>query len=119
MSDGPEGTGPSVDRIFSAVRHRVLALHPGDEEGRMLQSSGLKTAGKFYAFATADDVVVKVPAPRVKELIERGQGLPCSPRPGRPMKEWVRLPVDGEESCLSYVLEARTFVSTVAGSRKG
>jgi hypothetical protein len=42
-------------------------------------------------------------------------GLPCSPRPGRPMKEWVRIPA-GEESWLSYLLEARTFVPAVAGA---
>jgi hypothetical protein len=108
---------PSVDRIFSAVRSRVLIIHPGDEEGRMLRSSGLKAAGKFYAFATADDVVVKLPASRVRELIESGQGLPCAPRPGRPMKEWVRMSAHDEESCLSYVLEARTFIATLAGRR--
>jgi hypothetical protein len=30
------------------------------------------------------------------------------------MKEWVRIPAPDEESCLSYVLEARTFVSALA-----
>jgi hypothetical protein len=77
----------------------------------MLRSAGLKTAGKFYGFATAADLVVKLPASRVQELIEGGRGLPCSPRPGRPMKEWVRIPAPDEESCLAYLLEARTFVS--------
>lgn len=59
----------------------------------MLRSSGLKTAGRFYAFATATDLVVKLPSSRVSELIDSGRGLPCSPRPGRPMKEWVRIPL--------------------------
>lgn len=92
-------------------------MYPGDGEGRMLRSPGLKTAGKFYGFATAADVVVKLPASRVDELIDSGQGLPCSPRPGRPMKEWVRIPAPDEQSCLSFLLEARTFVSALP--RKG
>ena len=82
----------------------------------MLRSPGLKTAGKFYGFATADDLVVKLPSLRVDELIDTGLGLPCSPRPGRPMKEWVRIPAPDEESCLSYLLEARTFVAAGAGN---
>ncbi|MEJ7630065.1 MAG: hypothetical protein WKF54_10795 [Nocardioidaceae bacterium] len=83
----------------------------------MLRSPGLKTAGKFYAFATAADVVVKLPSSRVDELIDSGRGLVCSPRPGRPMKEWLRIPAPDEATCLSYLLEARTFVSAVAGNR--
>ena len=84
----------------------------------MLRSPGLKTAGKFYAFATAADLVIKLPSSRVDELIDSGRGLPCSPRPGRPMKEWVRIPTPDEESCLSYLLEARTFVSAVARNQR-
>jgi hypothetical protein len=93
-------------------------MYPDDEEGRMLRSPGLKTAGKFYAFATATALVLKLPSPRVDELIGSGRGLPCSPRPGRPMKEWVRIPAPDEESCLSYLLEARTFVSAGARNRR-
>lgn len=107
----------SVGEVFSAVGRRLVTMYPADEHGRMLQSPGLKTAGKFYAFATATDLVVKLPASRVDELIGSGRGLACSPRAGRPMREWVRITAPDEDSCLSYVLEAREFVSTVA--RKG
>jgi len=93
-------------------------MYPRDEQGRMLRSPGLKTAGKFYAFVTAADLMVKLPSSRVNELIDSGRGLPCATRPGRPMKEWVRIIAPDEESCLAYVLEARTFVSAVAGPRK-
>ncbi len=34
------------------------------------------------------------------------------------MREWVRIPAPDEESCLSYLLEARTFVSAVARNRR-
>lgn len=111
----PAGTDPAA--TFAAVRERVLALHPGDEEGRMLHSTGLRTAGKFYAFASGTDVIVKLPATRVAGLVASGAGSPCETRPGRPMKEWVQLPVVDADSCLASVLEARAFVLTVLGAR--
>ena len=101
--------------LFGSVRDRVLARHPGDEEGRMLRAPALKTAGKVYAFAAGTDVVVKLPASRVADLIDSGGGAPCSPRPGRPMKEWVRLVEPDEETCCSVVLEARSFVARSGG----
>ncbi|WP_326999878.1 hypothetical protein OHA72_32685 [Dactylosporangium sp. NBC_01737] len=90
--------------VFDAV----LRLHPGDEVGRMLRSPGLKTGGRCYAFTSGDDMIVKLPAARVAELVAAGVGLPCSPRPGRPMREWVRLPA---QDCLAHVLDARAFVA--------
>ena len=105
----------AASEVFSAAADRVRALHPGDEEGRILRSPGLRTAGRFYGFVTGADLMVKLPASRVDELLAGGRGLPCSPRPGRPMREWVRIPAPDEESCLSYLLEARTFVA--AGAR--
>jgi hypothetical protein len=100
---------PPVDQVFASAAQRVRARYPGDTEGRMLRSPGLRTAGTFYAFAAATDLVVKLPASRVAELVGGGHGLPCAPRPGRPMREWVRIPFPDEESCLSYLLEARAF----------
>jgi len=110
----PSGSSPTAEQVFSAVARRVLTLHPGDEDGRMLQSRGLKTSGKFYAFATPADVVVKLPASRVNELIESGTGRTCSPQPGRPMREWVGLAGLDADSCLDYLLEARAFVVAAA-----
>ena len=80
-----------IAELFESVSAQLLASHPGDDRGRMLRSPGLKTAGKFFAFATKDDLVVKLPAARVAELIVTGAGRPCSPVRGRPMREWVRL----------------------------
>ena len=99
------------DETFEAVTRRVLARHPGDEPGRMLQSPGLRTDGAFYAFAPPGALVVKLPQERVLALVGEGLGEPCSPRPGRPMREWVRIPGPDEETALSYVLEARAFVA--------
>ncbi|HYH25872.1 MAG TPA: hypothetical protein VD834_11025 [Blastococcus sp.] len=104
---------PSNDAFLAAAR-QMLDLHPADEEGRMLQAPGLRTHGRFYGFAYADALMVKLPAARVAELIAAGRGQPCSPRAGRPMREWVRIPGPGEDECFSYLVEARAFVSGAA-----
>jgi hypothetical protein len=101
----------SDDPTFQAVAERVLARHPEDEPGRMLQSPGLRTAGTFYAFAPTGALVVKLPEERVRALIGAGDGEPCSPRPGHPMREWVRIPGPDEDAALALVLEARAFVA--------
>jgi hypothetical protein len=106
-----------VEEIFAGVSRHLLDEYPGDEHGRMLQSTGLKTAGKFFAFTTKGELVVKLPAARVTELIGSGAGQPCDPGRGRPMREWVRLTPADEHACAAYVLEAREFVSAQAGAK--
>ena len=99
---------------FEAAVDRVLAEHPQDEQGRMLHAPGLRTGGKYYGFATTDGhLVVKLPADRVADLIASGQGVECSPRPGRPMREWVQLPAPDEQACVDRLLEARAFVASL------
>ena len=107
---------PAARPALAAVRRKMLADHPGDEAARMLRSPGLKTGGSFYGFGAGEDLIVKLPAGRVRELLESGRGLPCSPRPGRPMREWVRIPSPDEETCVAYLSEARAFLT---GSPEG
>jgi hypothetical protein len=106
----------SVEGQFARVSDQLLGHDGGVERRRMLHAVGLKTAGKFFAFTTKGELVVKLPAGRVDELIAQGAGRRCDPRKGRPMREWVRLtPVD-EEACAAYVLEARDFVAAQRGA---
>lgn len=89
---------------------RMLDLHPGDELGRMLHSPGLRLAGRYYAFTSRHDLVVKLPAARVAELIAAGTGRACDPRGGHPMRQWVRLTPPDEHACVAHLKEARNFV---------
>ncbi len=103
---------------FALIAERLLG-DDGVEQGRMLRATGLKTAGKFFAFATKGELVVKLPAPRVVELIASGAGRPCDPRKGRPMREWVRLTPAGKTTSAAYVIEARNFVrSSLPGQQE-
>lgn len=100
----------SVERDFAAVCEGLLA-EDGVELGRMLSATGLRAGGRFFAFTSRGDLVVKLPAERVRGLIDSGHGRPCEPRPGRPMREWVCLRPADQEACAAYVLEAQGFVA--------
>lgn len=97
--------------VFERASRMVLDGHPDDERGRMLHSPGLKTAGRFYAFAAGDGLTVKLAATRVSELIAAGVGRACEPRRGRPMRQWVRVTPADADACTAYLVEARTFVA--------
>ena len=96
--------------VFEAAARRLRADDDAVEHGRMFHNDGLKVDGRFLGFATKDDVVVKLPADRVGELIARGDGRPCQIGK-RTMREWVRLQPADEETCAAYLREARRFVS--------
>jgi hypothetical protein len=102
----------SVEQMFDAVAARLVAENPGLEQARMFGSVGLRTeSGKFAGFARGDELVVKLPAERVSELLESGEGSPFDPGHGRVMKEWVALQPADEAELERYLLEAREFVA--------
>ena len=79
----------------------------------MLSASGLRdpAAGKFFAFVTRGQLVVKLPAERVSQLIASGEGRVFDAGKGRPMKEWVGLVPGDDAACAEYMREARKFVA--------
>ncbi len=99
---------------FAAVSAKLLAQDPAIEQGRTLHAPGLKISGKFFAFASRDELYVKLPAARVQELLGSGAGRPCEIRKGSPMREWIRLsPIDDASG--AYLNEARDFVAREHG----
>jgi hypothetical protein len=80
------------------------------EKARMFASDGLKTGGKFFAMVSKGELVLKLPAERVDEIVAAGEGRRFDPGHGRLMKEWASLRPADEEACAAYVEEARAFV---------
>ena len=72
-------------------------LEPDIGEGTVMGFACLRLNDAFLACPEhqSGDLVVKLPAGRVQELIEAGQGQPFAPA-GRAFKEWVR--VGGRDS---------------------
>jgi TfoX/Sxy family transcriptional regulator of competence genes len=101
----------SVDEIFASVSRRLVAEAPGVEQGKIFNATGLRTGGRFFAFVSKGELVVKLPAERVAELVASGEGQPFDAGKGRPLREWVRLSPRDEAACAAVALEAFRFVA--------
>jgi hypothetical protein len=103
-------TKGGVAALFDDVARRLISEDPALEYGRMFNSDGLKTNGKFFAFPGSNgDLIVKLPAERVAELVAGGEGRPLT-MGKRTMREWVRVMPSDTAACAGYVAEAQAFV---------
>lgn len=100
----------TLEERFQAVAAHLADRLPGVEQGRIMRSEGVKTGDRFFAFARDGELVVKLPAERVRELLDGGAGQPF--RSGRRvMREWVTLTPPDEPTMTAYVTEAHEFVA--------
>jgi hypothetical protein len=98
-----------VERLFDEVAERLLSGDASIERARMFGSTALNRAGKVFALCGRGEVVVKLPAERVDQLIDAG-GRRFDPGHGRLMREWVSVkPADAIE-CEALLTEARAFL---------
>ncbi len=83
------------------------------EPGTMMGLPCLRTArGDFFAAADrhTGDLIVKLPATRVDDLIDRGVGEPFAPA-GRRFREWVSIPERDPVRWEALMADALDFVS--------
>jgi hypothetical protein len=77
--------------------------------GTMFGCAGLRTGRKFFAIWWHEQLVVKLPADRLRQLFDSGQGAVFEPMEGRPMNGWALLhdgvPWD------PLIAEARAYVA--------
>lgn len=78
--------------------------------GRGFGSGALTVGGSIFAMLPDDRLVVKLPAARVTELIESGDGRPFTAGKDKPMREWVEVVGDDVTTWTVLAEEARAFV---------
>lgn len=83
---------------------------PDAARGRRFGSDALKVNGSIFAMLTRGHLVVKLPRERVAALIAEGAGEPFDAGKGTPMKEWLTVLGDDEETWQTLAREALTFV---------
>jgi hypothetical protein len=79
-------------------------------KGRGFGSDALKVDGKIFASLSHGRLLIKLPAERVKALVEAKLGEPFSTGPGRVKKEWVTVGASSADEWLSLSEEARNYV---------
>ncbi len=104
---------PDVARrtaLYDKVTEPLLA-DPAVQRSTMMGYPCLRVNGEFFASVerSTGHLIVKLPAPRVGELVESGAGLPFAPN-GRVFREWVACPVLDEGEWIALLDEARVFV---------
>ena len=112
MSGAPDQDRADQDRaddLFWDLAAPLLA-RDDTEEGRIMSSRCLRVNGDFCAMvARSGQLVVKLPAPRVQELIDAGVGEPFAPA-GRVFKEWLAVSVLDDARWDALLRESHDFI---------
>ncbi|MBT5775238.1 MAG: hypothetical protein HOH95_12780 [Dehalococcoidia bacterium] len=98
----------------------VAAPHldaPDVEQGTMMGSRCLRVAGEFTSMIDTRNgqLIVKLPAARVLELIDEGTTEPFAPA-GRTFKEWTGVLGDTPEGWAPLIEEAVAFARSQASA---
>ncbi|SOD93972.1 TfoX/Sxy family protein [Blastococcus haudaquaticus] len=78
--------------------------------GSMFGCQGLRTGRKFFAIWWHEQLVVKLPADRLQDLVAGGNAEPFEPMEGRRMNGWAVL--RGTEDWDPLVAEARAWTES-------
>ena len=99
---------------FDEVRATFVG-RPDVGVGRMFHCEGLTCGGKFFAALSRDrQMLVKLPAARVTELVAGGVGLPFDANRGKVMKEWALVPLASVDEWPAVAEEAYAFAQVLA-----
>jgi hypothetical protein len=104
------------DRLVEALLEDPDVAPPAAGK-RRFGSNAVTVHGQIFAMLVRGQLVLKLPARRVSELVEAGEGVQFDANKGRPMKEWLVVATDSSLDWLTLALEARQFVGR--RSRKG
>jgi len=124
MADSIEldGGGVPVDAYAAGVAALYdlvseLPARPPVTQGRMFNGDGLRVRGRMFAFIGRNgDLVVKLPEPRVRQLVDQNTGAAVV-MGTRTMREWVRFPAEAGVGRWSEALEeAHGFALTLTAS---
>ena len=103
------------ETTFWDLAAEIQAADPAVAEGTIMSSRCMRVGGEFFSAVNLKEraLIVKLPADRVAELIEAGEGQPFAPA-GKVFREWLAVPDLDEDRWRSLMVEARDFVANAA-----
>jgi hypothetical protein len=96
--------------LVDAFAKQTGVTTPHESGRRGFGSSALKVNGSIFAMLTRGQLVVKLPRDRVSASIQDGIGSPFDAGNGTPMKEWLTVVSDDEDTWLALARESLDFV---------
>ncbi len=102
----------SPQKTYDDLAAKLVASH-SIAISQMFGMPALKIKGKAFAGFSNDTMIFKLTGePHRTALAEPGAKL-FEPMPGRPMKEWVQMPLIAAKKWESFAIEACNYVSTL------
>jgi len=88
-----------------------LFVNPAVTRSAMMGFPCLRINGGFFACVerSTGNLIVKLPADRVTELVASDVGTPFAPN-GKVFREWMALPCTDEDVWVALIAEAQAFV---------
>lgn len=103
----------SAEARFEALVDSLLdtpGVSPPSPGGSAFGSNALKINNRIFAMLVRGRLVVKLPARRVDDLVQRGAGERFDAAKGRPMREWLALDPGSDLDWPALAREALAFV---------
>lgn len=108
-----------AERLFWELAHELMAEDARIVEGTIMNGRCLRVRDEFLALADfkGSGMVVKLPAPRVAELIATGAGEPFAPA-GKAFKEWLSVPKPDRRRWRALLREGVAFVKQAGAQNR-
>jgi hypothetical protein len=108
---------PLLERFQDLVED--LLAEPGvtPPGGGGFGRSAVRWEGRIFVMLVRGRLVLKLPAQRVDDLVERGEGDRFDANKGVPMREWLSLDAASSEPWLPLAQEALAFARSKPGRR--
>lgn len=102
---------PDPQKLFWSLAEELYEEDSRVVEGTIMGSPCLRVGKEFLALVDykGSGLVVKLPKPRVAELIEAGKGQPFGPA-GKIFREWLSVPKANRKTWMGLLREGVHFV---------
>jgi len=105
-----ETATPAQER-YEDLRDELIGLDgvTPQQTGHGFGRTALRFDNKIFVMLVRERLVLKLPAPRIDELITAGHGVRFDANKGTPMKEWFTLTPESNQDWSALAREALDF----------
>ena len=100
---------PPVAVTVDPLLDPITEAFAGDARVAPMNATSLCVDRKVFVMLTKGALVVKLPTARVATLISSGVGQPWDPGNGKPMKQWLLVPMSAGTDWIALARESRAF----------